>query len=215
MPGTMENHSILYSKAFQLSLFTIFYNIIEGVVSTVMGIHDETLALFGFGADSFIEVLSGAGIMVMIMRIRKNPLSERYKFEINALRITGIAFYMLSLGLLVGIILNILNRHKPDSTFWGIIISLVSIAVMLWLMTAKRNVGRKLDSEPIICDSNCTKVCVYMSVVLLVSSLIYELTGFAYADAIGAAGLIWFSVSEGKEALEMAKVRFTQQGSQR
>lgn len=186
----MKNNAILYNKAFQLSLFTVFYNIIEGVVSTIMGINDETLVLFGFGADSFIEVLSGAGIMVMIMRIRKNPLSPGYKFEINALRITGFAFYLLSLGLFAGIILNIISRHKPETTFSGIIISLVSIAVMLWLMTSKRNVGRKLNSEPIVCDSNCTKVCVYMSVVLLVSSLIYELTGFAYADAIGAAGLI-------------------------
>ena len=47
-----------------------------------------------------------------------------------------------------------------------------------------------------------------MSVVLLISSLIYELTGFAFADVIGAAGLIWFSVSEGKEALEKAEARF-------
>jgi len=46
---------------------------------------------------------------------------------------------------------------------------------------------------------------VYMSVVLLVSSLIYELTGFAYADVIGAAGLTYFSISEGKEAFEKAK----------
>ena len=44
-----------------------------------------------------------------------------------------------------------------------------------------------------------------MSVVLLASSLIYELTGFAYADALGAAGLIYFSVSEGKEAFEKAR----------
>jgi hypothetical protein len=44
-----------------------------------------------------------------------------------------------------------------------------------------------------------------MSVVLLLSSLIYEITGFAYADLIGAAGLIYFSVSEGKEAFEKAK----------
>ena len=72
-------------------------------------------------------------------------------------------------------------------------------------MTAKRSVGKKLHSEPIISDSNCTKVCVYMSIVLLASSLIYELTGFAYADAIGAGGLIYFSISEGKEALEKAK----------
>ena len=44
-----------------------------------------------------------------------------------------------------------------------------------------------------------------MSVVLLASSLIYELTGFQYADAIGAAGLIYFSVMEGREAFEKAK----------
>jgi divalent metal cation (Fe/Co/Zn/Cd) transporter len=72
-------------------------------------------------------------------------------------------------------------------------------------MTAKKVVGTKLHSEPIISDSNCTKVCVYMSIVLLSSSLIYELTGFAYADVIGAAGLIYFSISEGKEAFEKAK----------
>ncbi len=49
-----------------LSLFTIFYNIVEGIVSIVMGYEDETLSLFGFGADSFIEVISGIGIAVMI-----------------------------------------------------------------------------------------------------------------------------------------------------
>jgi divalent metal cation (Fe/Co/Zn/Cd) transporter len=70
---------------------------------------------------------------------------------------------------------------------------------------AKKSVGRKLDSDPIIADANCTKVCVYMSIVLLISSLIYELTGFAYADAIGAAGLIYFSINEGREAFEKAK----------
>lgn len=78
---------------------------------------------------------------------------------------------------------------------------------MVWLMNAKKNVGKKLDSDPIIADANCTKVCVYMSLVLLVSSLVYELTGFAYADAIGAAGLAYFSISEGKEAFEKVKGR--------
>ena len=72
-------------------------------------------------------------------------------------------------------------------------------------MNAKKRVGKKLNSEPIIADANCTKICVYMSLVLLVSSLVYELTGFVYADAIGAAGLIYLSVSEGKEAFEKVK----------
>jgi len=201
----MDYNAALYKKAYYLSLFTIFYNIAEGVVSMLLGYKDDTLTLFGFGADSFIEVLSGIGIAVMILRIRQNPQSSKNEFEIKALKITGTAFYLLSAGLFAGIIINIINRQKPETTFWGIIISVISIIVMLWLMKAKRSVGNKLQSEPIISDSNCTKVCVYMSIVLLASSLIYELTGIAYADAIGAAGLIYFSVSEGKEAFEKAK----------
>jgi len=195
----------LYSTAFLLSLFTIFYNILEGIISMILGIEDEALSLFGFGADSFIEVISGVGIAVMIIRIRKNPQSPRTRFEINALKITGTAFFLLSAGLLSGIVFNIVNHVKPATTLWGVIISLVSIAVMLWLMKAKRNVGKKLGSDAIIADANCTKVCIYMSLVLLASSLIYELTGFAYSDAIGAAGLVYFSISEGKEAFEKAK----------
>ena len=195
----------LYNTAFQLSLFTIFYNILEGLISMILGFEDETLSLFGFGADSFIEVISGIGIAAMIIRIRRNPRSPKSKFEINALRITGTSFLLLSAGLLAGIFFNIINQNKPVTTIWGVIISVVSIVVMIWLLRAKRSVGRKLDSDAIIADANCTRVCVYMSLVLLISSLIYELTGFAYADAIGAAGLIYFSISEGKEAFEKAR----------
>lgn len=194
-----------YRQAYRLSLFTIFYNIAEGIISMILGYADETLSLFGFGADSFIEVMSGIGIAIMILRIKRNPDSPKSTFEKTALKITGTAFYLLSVGLLIGIVINLITRHKPETTLWGVVISLVSIAVMVWLMNAKRLIGNKLQSEPIIADANCTKVCVYMSLVLLVSSLIYELTGFAYADVIGAAGLIYFSVSEGKEAFEKVK----------
>ena len=149
--------------------------------------------------------MSGIGIAMMIMRIRQNPNSNKNKFEITALKITGTAFYLLAAGLFAGIVLNLIKQHKPVTTLWGIIISLVSILVMGWLMNAKKSIGKKLKSDPIIADANCTKVCVYMSLVLLFSSLVYELSGFAYADAIGAAGLIYFSITEGKEAFEKAK----------
>ncbi len=198
-------HTKLYKQAYALSLFTIFYNIVEGVVSMALGYEDETLTLFGFGVDSFIEVVSGIGIAIMILRIRQNPNSSISKFEQKALKVTGVAFYFLSLGLLFGIIENVINHHKPEATVWGVVISLTSIVVMVWLMRTKRNVGLKLNSDAIIADSNCTKVCVYMSIVLLLSSLIYEITGFIYADVIGSVGLIYFSIREGKEAFEKAK----------
>ena len=201
----MKQENRLYERAYQLSLFTIFYNIIEGVLSMILGYKDETLTLFGFGIDSFIEVISGIGIAMMIMRIRKNPNSQIDKFEIKALKITGYSFYILSIGLLIGVVLNIYYKHKPETTLWGVVISLVSIIIMIWLMISKRNIGKQLNSEPILSDSNCTKICIYMSIILLLSSLIYELTGFVYADTIGTLGLIYFSIKEGKEAFEKAQ----------
>jgi divalent metal cation (Fe/Co/Zn/Cd) transporter len=200
-----DSNDKLIAQAYRLSLFTIFYNIVEGVVSMALGYADEALTLFGFGVDSFIEVVSATGIAIMIMRMKRNSDSEKSKYEIQALKITGTSFYLLSVGLFAGIIFNLIKAHKPETTVWGIIISVISILVMYWLMMAKRKVGKKLDSEPIIADSNCTKVCIYMSLVLLASSLIYELTGFVYADTIGAVGLIYFSVSEGRESFEKAK----------
>ncbi|MEI6752076.1 MAG: cation transporter [Paludibacter sp.] len=201
----MLNEAKLYRRAYFLSLFTIFYNLVEGLVSIAFGFADETLTLFGFGVDSFIEVVSGIGIAIMVLRIMKNPHSSKTKFEITALNITGVSFYLLSVGLVAGIFFNLFQHHKPETTLSGVIISLISIAVMLWLVSAKKKVGKTLNSEAIIADSNCTKVCIYMSVVLLAASVIYHFTGFVYADIIGAVGLIYFSFSEGKESFEKAE----------
>jgi hypothetical protein len=43
-----------------------------------------------------------------------------------------------------------------------------------------------------------------MSLVLLAASLIYQLTGFGFIDSLGAIGLIYFSIREGKESFEKA-----------
>jgi divalent metal cation (Fe/Co/Zn/Cd) transporter len=193
-----------WTYALWLALFTIFYNLGEGLISIFFGISDEALTLLGFGVDSFIEVMSGIGILAMVIRIRQNPDTPRSQFEKTALRITGTAFYLLVAGLAATAIYNIVVGHKPETTLPGLIISVISIAIMWALVSGKRKVGRALNSQPILSDANCTMVCVYMSLVLLGSSLIYELTGFGFVDSIGALGLIWFSYSEGREAFEKA-----------
>jgi divalent metal cation (Fe/Co/Zn/Cd) transporter len=202
MEKTFERY---YRYALWLGFFTVFYNLLEGLVSIYFGAHDETLTLFGFGIDSFIEVVSGVGIIAMVYRIRKSPDTPRSRFEQTALRITGTSFYLLVLGLVVTAIYNIIVGHKPETTLPGLIISLVSIAMMWALVSAKRKVGRVLNSAPILADANCTLVCIYMSLVLLAASLIYRLTGFGLVDSIGALGLIYFSFIEGKESFAKAK----------
>jgi divalent metal cation (Fe/Co/Zn/Cd) transporter len=203
---TLSRESIdrYWQYALWLALFTIFYNLAEGLVSIYFGVQDEALTLFGFGIDSFIEVLSGVGILVMVTRIRRNPGTPRSQFERTALRITGTSFYLLSAGLGISAAYNIVTGHKPETTLPGLVISLISIAIMWMLVTGKRRVGRALDSSPILADANCTMVCIYMSIVLLAASVVYQLTGFGFVDSLGAIGLIYFSVNEGREAFEKA-----------
>lgn len=203
--GSNEDLRRLYRTAFGLALFTIAYNIAEGLISTYLGYEDESLALFGFGADSFIEVVSGLGIAHMVLRIERNPDSPRDRFERTALRITGFAFYSLTLALVVSGLYNLYTAHRPLTTFWGVVISGISIGVMLLLVRFKRIVGRRLDSEPILADANCTLVCVYMSVILLASSAIFELTGIGYVDSLGTLGLAWYAFREGRECFEKAR----------
>ncbi|MBK7148238.1 MAG: cation transporter [Bacteroidetes bacterium] len=195
----------LYKFAFGLAVFTIFYNIAEGLVSTYLGYEAESLTLFGFGADSFIEVVSGLGIAHMLYRIQQHPDSNRNKFERTALRVTGFAFYALVVLLVVTALYNIGTGHKPESTFWGVVISVISIVVMLVLIYGKTKVGTQLNSDAILADAECTRVCIYMSVILLLSSGIYELTNFAYTDSIGSLALAYFSFKEGKECFDKAK----------
>ncbi|PGH40051.1 MAG: hypothetical protein CRN43_05415 [Candidatus Nephrothrix sp. EaCA] len=194
-----------HKTIFLLSIFTVVYNLAEGFVSAWLGFEDDALALFGFGADSFAEMISGVGVMMMTLRIWNNPESGRSKFEKTALQITGYCFYLLVIGLVFSSGAAIFVGEKPTSTFWGIVISSVSIIIMTWLLWAKKRAGVRLQSKAVLADANCTKVCIYMSLVLLASSAVYELFHFQYADALGALGLAYLSYKEGKECFEAVK----------
>jgi divalent metal cation (Fe/Co/Zn/Cd) transporter len=184
---------------------TIFYNILEGLVSVYFGLEDDTLALFGFGLDSFVEVISGVGIWHMVQRIQRQPEGDPDRFETAALRITGTSFYLLSAGLTVGAMLNLYHGHKPETTIWGIVIASVSISAMWILIRYKVTVGHQLHSEAILADANCSRVCLWLSCILLLASAGYELTSIGGIDAAGAIVIASFSFREGRESFEKSR----------
>jgi divalent metal cation (Fe/Co/Zn/Cd) transporter len=195
----------LYKRALLLAQITVYYNLVEGLVSVFFGAEDRTLSLLGFGIDSFVEVLSCIGIWYMVRRIRGNSDTHPGPFEKKALQITGISFYMLAAGLIVTAGINIYQGHRPETTFWGIVIALISIFTMWALIHFKVKVGRQLNSEAILEDANCTKVCLYLSLILLLASVGFELTGIGGIDSIGAVLIAVFSFREGREAFEKSR----------
>ncbi len=194
----------LVNIALILAIFTIAYNIVEGIVAVYFGLEDDSLALLGFGVDSFVEVISGIGILHMIMRMRFSKVERRDKFERTALRITGFSFYLLTLGLVAGSVLNLITGAIPESKKVGIIISVISIFTMFLLMQYKLVIGKKLNSDAIIADAHCTRTCFYLSIILLVSSLGFELFGLRYIDEAGSLAIAWLAFREGREAFEKA-----------
>lgn len=174
-------------------------------MSVWLGLEDETFALMGFGLDSFVEVISGIGIWHMVWRMRRSGPDNPDHFERTALRVTGRAFYALSAGLSVTGVYSLIRGHAPDTTFWGIVISIVSILTMWALIHFKLKAGRALNSDAILADAYCTRACMYLSVVLMASSLGYELTGVGGLDAIGTLLIAVLSFKEGREAMGKAE----------
>jgi divalent metal cation (Fe/Co/Zn/Cd) transporter len=200
-----ENRAEGFRWVLVLAVITVVYNLAEGLVATYFGYSDETLTLFGFGADSFIETISALGVAQMVVRIRKNPDSDQGPFEIAALRITGWCFYGLSLVLVVSAAFSVIQGHQPVSALAGLVISIISIGLMWALVYAKLRLGRKLGSKPVIADARCNVVCIYMSVILLLASFLWMFFRVPYVDALGSLALVYFCISEGREAFEKAR----------
>jgi divalent metal cation (Fe/Co/Zn/Cd) transporter len=201
----IQKNKQLYAFASILALITIGYNIIEGAVSVFFGLEDGSMALFGFGVDSFVEVISGIGIWHMVRRIRNNGEENLDHFEQTALRITGTGFYVLTIGLSFTAAVNLYLGHKPNTTFWGIVVSVISIATMWLLIHYKVKVGKQLNSQAILSDAACTRACLQLSIVLLIASVGYELTHIGGIDSMGTFVIAALCYREGKEAFEKSK----------
>lgn len=195
-----------HKKALLLSYFTVGYNIIEGLVSIWAGSMAGSIALVGFGLDSFIESLSGG---VMIWRFSQHgKISEEAeeRLERKAAKMVGYTFFILAAYVLFESIKKLLAREIPEPSLFGIIITIVSLIVMPILFYAKLRVGKKIGSISLIADSKQTLVCVFLSASLLVGLGLNYLFGFWQADPIVGLIVVVFLVREGIETLQEEKL---------
>jgi divalent metal cation (Fe/Co/Zn/Cd) transporter len=198
MPASGEPRKTLLVFARRLAVFTIVYNLVEGLVSMGFGLVGDSVALFGFGADSFIEVGSA---MIVLWRLREESSCEvtRMKRERNATLGIGILFALLALATLGGSLMQLAANRHPGTTLPGLAISLLSLVFMFWLWKAKRRTARALDSRTLEGDAACSLVCIQLSLVLLSGSLAFLIApALWWADAVAAIAL---SVLIGKEGI--------------
>ena len=198
--------STFHKRALSLSYFTVGYNISEGVVSILAGLLAGSIALVGFGLDSFVESLSGS---VMIWRLRKHGKiseEEEEKVERKAVKLIAYSFFILGVYVLYESIEKLYIHEIPDPSLLGIIIALISIIVMPILFYLKFQTGKSMGSKSLIADSKETLACVFLSGALLVGLGLNYLYGFWRADPIVGLVIVIYLGKEGYSTLKEGEV---------
>ncbi|MBM3242965.1 hypothetical protein FJZ31_42440 [Candidatus Poribacteria bacterium] len=194
--------SKLHKKALLLSYFTVGYNVLEGIVSIFAGLLAGSIALVGFGSDSFVESLSGG---VMIWRFKKHgKISEKEeeRVEKKAVRFVAYTFFILGAYVLYESFKKLYFREVPNPSFLGIIIAIISIIVMPVLFYLKYQTGRAINSISLVADSKETLACVFLSIALLIGLGLNYLYGFWQADPIAGLVIVIFLIREGYTTLK-------------
>ena len=82
----------------------------------------------------------------------------------------------------------------------GIGLAIASLIVMPMLARAKRRNGNAMGSATVVADSNQTKLCAYLSAILLTGLILNATAGWWWADPIAALAIAALAVNEGREA---------------
>ena len=197
--GIPEDLKGTAKTAKNLALFTVVYNIIEGLVSIYFGVEEESISLLGFGLDSFIEVSSA---IIVLLKLRHDDPDANLKHERRATFLIGVLFLLLGFSIVFNSGYELFQKGHPDTTVPGIVISLASLSFMFFLWKGKVKVGQRLNSSTVMADARCSLACIKLSLILLAGSLIYWLfPSLWWVDSSAAILLSIFIFQEGKELI--------------
>ncbi|MGX6602147.1 cation diffusion facilitator family transporter [Micromonosporaceae bacterium Da 78-11] len=194
VPVTAGRRAVLNRRSLRLAYATAGYNLLEGVVAVTAGATASSVALLGFGLDSFVEVSSA---LVVIWQFRSRVPENRERL---ALRLIAVSFFALAAWVGADAVRSLLSAERAQTSLVGIGIAAASLVVMPLLVWAKRRTGRELGSATVVADSMQTLLCTYLSAIVLIGLLTNATLGWWWADPAAALIIAVVAVREGVEA---------------
>jgi len=197
-PLPLDRASLL-REGRRLEWFTVGWDSVEGLVSVGLGLLAGSVALVGFGVDSFVEASSGA-ILLWRLQGGRDAAAEA-RVEARALRLVGLSLFALAAFVLYDALDAILTREAPDASIAGIVLASASLVVMPILARRKRRIAAAIGSRALRADSFQTSICMYLSAILLVGLLLNAVAGLWWADPVAALAMVPIIAKEGAQAM--------------
>ena len=181
---------------------TMGYNIVEGVIALWSGLRAGSIALIGFGLDSYIEcAAAGALFWRLAVEARGADPEAIEQSERMVHRFVGLTFILLAIyvGLQAG---WMLWRGKPaEESLVGLVLAGASLLIMPLVAWGKLKAAQKIESAALRAEAKETLACAYLSFTLLLGLIANAAAGWWWADPIAALLMTPWLVKEGMEGL--------------
>jgi cation diffusion facilitator family transporter len=204
--GTLVARERLQRRGVRLECFTVASNVAEALVAVAAGVAAGSIALIGFGVDSGIEVVAASALLWRFSHARADASEEEHgRAERRALYVVSATFFALAAYIAFEAIQGLVSSDEPETSTVGLVLAVVSLAVMPTLAYAKQRTGRALASRALQADAVETWVCAYLSLALLVGVGLHLAFGWWWADPVGALAMLPVIVWQGWETLDEAR----------
>ncbi len=181
-------------RARLLNRLTLTYNAVEAVVALAAGVVAGSISLIGFGLDSVIEVSASLVLTWRLAAERRGGCTQ----EADQRATKAIALSFLALAGYVGLdaASRLVNGERPEASVVGIALTAVSLAIMPFLARAKRRLAPALGSRAQEAEANQTRLCAYMSAVVLAGLLANQAFSWWWADPVAALAIAALALVE-------------------
>jgi divalent metal cation (Fe/Co/Zn/Cd) transporter len=127
--------------------------------------------------------------------------------ERTARRIVGATFIALAAYVVVQSAYAVAPGHEPETSAFGLGLSVVSVVVNPALGVAKRRNAEQLDSAALVDESTETLICAYLAVTLLLGLATNAAFGWWWADVAAALAMVPWIAREGVTSLRGGRGR--------
>ena len=191
----------LLARGLRLAYLTVGWNIVEGFVAVGAALAAGSVALLGFGIDSFVETASGLIIVWRLMAERQAVDHERIEtVERRAQRLVAASLVGLAAYITVDAVTTLVGGEHPQPSPVGVGLAALSLGVMWWLARAKRRTAIALGSRAMQADAFQTTACWWLSLAVLAGVGLNTLFGLWWADPVAALIIPVFLLREAREA---------------